>query len=47
MSDNSTDISTIVDRLEQVKESLISYMDEFNARLDDCYDMLHMLHATT
>ena len=41
MSDNSTDISTIVDRLEQVKESLISYMDEFNARLDDCYDMLH------
>ena len=41
MSDNSTDISTIVDRLEQVKESLISYMDEFKARLDDCYDMLH------
>ena len=41
MSDNNTDISVFVDRVEQAKSSLISYMDEFKERLDDCYDFLH------
>lgn len=41
MTEPNTDISACVDRLEQVKESLISYMDEFRERLDDCYDLLH------
>jgi len=41
MSDNNIDFSKFVDRIEETKSLLISYMDEFRERLDDCYDLLH------
>ncbi len=41
MTYQKTDISIFVDRVEQAKSSLISYMDEFRERLDDCYDFFH------
>ncbi|MBP5639942.1 MAG: hypothetical protein J6X55_10720 [Victivallales bacterium] len=41
MSDNNTDISVCIDRIEEIKNSLVSYMNVFQARLNDCYDMLH------
>ena len=33
--------SVMLDRLEEIKSSLIGYMDDFKEKLDDCYDMMH------